>query len=76
MEEDEVNSVAQMLGDLVTYRASGTGHLEFLAGVVAFLVHDSFYVLMCREKSSSFFFIENQYMLSCHLVGTNIFFFH
>lgn len=33
MEEDEVNSVAQMLGDLVTYRASGTGHLEFLAGL-------------------------------------------
>ncbi|XP_021776360.1 uncharacterized protein LOC110740191 [Chenopodium quinoa] len=33
MEEDEVNSVAQLLGDLVTYRASGTGHLEFLAGL-------------------------------------------
>ncbi|GAB2272644.1 hypothetical protein Dimus_007466 [Dionaea muscipula] len=33
MEEDEVHSVARMLGDLVTYRASGTGHLELLAGL-------------------------------------------
>ncbi|KAL2900757.1 Amino acid transporter AVT6B [Bienertia sinuspersici] len=33
IEEDEVNIVAQLLGDLVTYRASGTGHLEFLAGL-------------------------------------------
>lgn len=32
LEEDEVCSVAQLLGDLVTYRASGTGHLELLAG--------------------------------------------
>lgn len=31
-EEDEVCSVAQLLGDLVAYRASGTGHLELLAG--------------------------------------------
>lgn len=31
LEEDEVCSVAQLLGDLVTYRASGTGHLELLA---------------------------------------------
>lgn len=36
MEEDEVNSVAQLLGDLVTYRATGTGHLEFLAGSLLF----------------------------------------
>lgn len=34
MEEDEVFSVAQLLGDLVAYRSSGTGHLEFLAGLV------------------------------------------
>ncbi|XP_028759554.1 uncharacterized protein LOC114741716 isoform X2 [Neltuma alba] len=34
MEEDEVYSVAQLLGDLVAYRASGTGHLELLAGLV------------------------------------------
>ncbi|XP_010522217.1 PREDICTED: sn1-specific diacylglycerol lipase beta isoform X2 [Tarenaya hassleriana] len=33
MEEDEVYSVARLLGDLVAYRASGTGHLEFLAGL-------------------------------------------
>lgn len=33
MDEDEVYSVAEFLGDLVTYRASGTGHLEFLAGL-------------------------------------------
>ncbi|XP_068491448.1 uncharacterized protein [Phaseolus vulgaris] len=30
-EEDEVYSVARLLGDLVAYRASGTGHLELLA---------------------------------------------
>ncbi|CAK7348948.1 unnamed protein product [Dovyalis caffra] len=30
--EDEVYSVARLLGDLVAYRASGTGHLELLAG--------------------------------------------
>ncbi|KAL1805273.1 hypothetical protein ACET3Z_028341 [Daucus carota] len=33
LEEDEVYSVAQLLGDLVAYRASGTGHLELLAGL-------------------------------------------
>ncbi|RVW63221.1 Retrovirus-related Pol polyprotein from transposon RE1 [Vitis vinifera] len=32
LEEDEVYSVARLLGDLVAYRASGTGHLELLAG--------------------------------------------
>ncbi|KAG9447170.1 hypothetical protein H6P81_013298 [Aristolochia fimbriata] len=32
LEEDEVHSVARLLGDLVAYRASGTGHLELLAG--------------------------------------------
>ncbi|XP_020533140.1 diacylglycerol lipase-beta isoform X2 [Jatropha curcas] len=31
--EDEVYSVARLLGDLVAYRASGTGHLELLAGL-------------------------------------------
>ncbi|WJZ87987.1 hypothetical protein VitviT2T_007327 [Vitis vinifera] len=33
LEEDEVHSVARLLGDLVAYRASGTGHLELLAGL-------------------------------------------
>ncbi|KAF4390451.1 hypothetical protein G4B88_024457 [Cannabis sativa] len=33
LEEDEVFSVARLLGDLVAYRASGTGHLELLAGL-------------------------------------------
>ncbi|KAL5216203.1 hypothetical protein ABZP36_007604 [Zizania latifolia] len=33
LEEDEVYSVAKLLGDLVAYRASGTGHLELLAGL-------------------------------------------
>lgn len=37
LEEDEVYSVAQLLGDLVAYRASGTGHLELLAGLHNFL---------------------------------------
>lgn len=32
LEEDEVFSVAQLLGDLVAYRAAGTGHLELMAG--------------------------------------------
>ncbi|KAL8160898.1 hypothetical protein V2J09_012387 [Rumex salicifolius] len=32
-EEDEVHSVAKLLGDLVTYRASGTGHMELLTGL-------------------------------------------
>ncbi|XP_020080281.1 uncharacterized protein LOC109703947 isoform X3 [Ananas comosus] len=30
LEEDEVYSVARLLGDLVAYRASRTGHLELL----------------------------------------------
>ncbi|XP_010475297.1 PREDICTED: sn1-specific diacylglycerol lipase beta isoform X2 [Camelina sativa] len=42
IEEDEVCSVARLLGDLVSYRASGTGHLEFLAGL-ALLQHNSQY---------------------------------
>ncbi|GJU18581.1 Sn1-specific diacylglycerol lipase beta isoform X3 [Tanacetum coccineum] len=33
MDGDEVFSVAQLLGDLVSYRASGKGHLELLAGL-------------------------------------------
>lgn len=37
LEEDEVYSVARLLGDLVAYRASGTGHLELLAGPVSFV---------------------------------------
>jgi hypothetical protein len=32
LEDDEVHSVAGLLGDLVAYRAAGAGHLEFLAG--------------------------------------------
>lgn len=32
LDEDEIYSVAQLLGDLATYRATGTGHLELLAG--------------------------------------------
>ncbi|PKI52214.1 hypothetical protein CRG98_027389 [Punica granatum] len=38
-EEDEVYSVAQVLGDLVAYRASGTGHLELLTGLALFQRH-------------------------------------
>ncbi|XP_065867609.1 uncharacterized protein [Euphorbia lathyris] len=41
-EEDEVCSVAQLLGDLVAYRASGTGHLELLAGLALLQRHSSF----------------------------------
>ncbi|KAE8712325.1 putative transcription factor [Hibiscus syriacus] len=33
MEDDEVYSVAKLLGELVAYRASGTGHLELLTGL-------------------------------------------
>ncbi|XP_022929839.1 sn1-specific diacylglycerol lipase beta isoform X1 [Cucurbita moschata] len=39
MEEDEVFSVAQLLGDLVAYRSSGTGHFEFLAGLALLQRH-------------------------------------
>ncbi|KAE8702957.1 putative transcription factor [Hibiscus syriacus] len=33
MEDDEVYSVAKLLGELVAYRSSGTGHLELLTGL-------------------------------------------
>ncbi|KAG6544343.1 hypothetical protein Mapa_014177 [Marchantia paleacea] len=33
LEEDEVDSVAALLGDLVAYRAAGASHLEVIAGV-------------------------------------------
>ncbi|XP_058093977.1 uncharacterized protein LOC131240008 isoform X2 [Magnolia sinica] len=39
LEEDEVHSVARLLGDLVAYRASGTGHLELLAGLALLQRH-------------------------------------
>ncbi|KAL5849154.1 hypothetical protein ACOSQ3_007215 [Xanthoceras sorbifolium] len=38
-EEDEVCSVARLLGDLVAYRASGTGHLQLLAGLALLQRH-------------------------------------
>ncbi|XP_048233466.1 diacylglycerol lipase-beta isoform X2 [Ricinus communis] len=38
-EEDEVYSLARLLGDLVAYRASGTGHLELLAGLALLQRH-------------------------------------
>lgn len=37
IEDDEVYSVAKLLGDLVAYRASGTGHLELLTGLFHFM---------------------------------------
>jgi hypothetical protein len=42
LEDDEVYMVARLLGDLMVYRASGTGHLEILAGAFSFLY---FYLL-------------------------------
>ncbi|KAL2613069.1 hypothetical protein R1flu_024761 [Riccia fluitans] len=42
LEEDEVDSVAALLGDLVAYRAAGASHLEVLAGVA-----------LLRESASS-----------------------
>lgn len=39
LEEDEIYSVARLLGDLVAYRASGTGHLELLAGLALLQRH-------------------------------------
>ncbi|KAH1231412.1 hypothetical protein GmHk_10G030629 [Glycine max] len=38
-EEDEVYSVARLLGDLVAYRASGTGHMELLAALALLQSH-------------------------------------
>ncbi|KAA8531338.1 hypothetical protein F0562_006047 [Nyssa sinensis] len=40
LEEDEIFSVAQLLGDLVAYRALGTGHLEILAGLALLQRHN------------------------------------
>ncbi|XP_019172522.1 PREDICTED: sn1-specific diacylglycerol lipase beta isoform X2 [Ipomoea nil] len=48
MDEDEVYSVAEFLGDLVSYRVSGTGHLEFLAGL-ALLHRYSSSSKLCEE---------------------------
>lgn len=40
-DEDEVDSVAAVLGDLVSYRAAGASHLEFLAGTpTVYLIMD------------------------------------
>ncbi|XP_072965575.1 uncharacterized protein [Typha angustifolia] len=39
LEDDEIYSVARLLGDLVAYRASGTGHLELLAGLALLQKH-------------------------------------
>ncbi|CAL5413990.1 unnamed protein product [Camellia sinensis] len=39
LEDDEIYSVAQLLGDLVDYRAAGTGHLELLAGLALLQTH-------------------------------------
>ncbi|XP_027363289.1 uncharacterized protein LOC113870922 isoform X2 [Abrus precatorius] len=39
LEEDEVYSVARLLGDLVAYRASGTGHMELLAALALLQSH-------------------------------------
>ncbi|XP_016460829.2 uncharacterized protein LOC107784247 isoform X2 [Nicotiana tabacum] len=63
LEEDEVCSVAQLLGDLVTYRASGTGHLELLAGLALLqnprsfskLYEESMIVPMERMREAAFF---------------------
>ncbi|RDX62313.1 Sn1-specific diacylglycerol lipase alpha, partial [Mucuna pruriens] len=40
-EEDEVYSVARLLGDLVAYRASGTGHMELLAALALLQSHEN-----------------------------------
>jgi hypothetical protein len=32
LEDDDICVVAKLLGDLMAYRASGTGHLELVAG--------------------------------------------
>lgn len=60
LEEDEVCSVARLLGDLVAYRASGTGHLELLAGSSPWIV-TSWY---------------NHMTLWCFIMFVSIFFLH
>ena len=32
LEDDDISLVAKLLGDIMAYRASGTGHLELIAG--------------------------------------------
>ncbi|KAH7441342.1 hypothetical protein KP509_03G034200 [Ceratopteris richardii] len=39
--EDEVDSIAAVLGELVSYRAAGAGHLEFLAGLALLQIQGS-----------------------------------
>eukprot|EP01018_Ginkgo_biloba_P007903 Gb_31829 [translate_table: standard] len=39
LEEDEVDSVAGLLGDLVAYRATDAGHLEFFESVALLQRH-------------------------------------
>ncbi|KAK8948209.1 hypothetical protein KSP40_PGU012031 [Platanthera guangdongensis] len=39
LEEDEVFLVARLLGDLMAYRATGTGHLELFAGLALLQSH-------------------------------------
>ncbi|EFJ09300.1 hypothetical protein SELMODRAFT_428219 [Selaginella moellendorffii] len=41
MDEDEVDTVATLLGNLVAYRAAGASQLEFLAGVALLRTHKS-----------------------------------
>ncbi|KAL9397603.1 hypothetical protein Peur_011856 [Populus x canadensis] len=50
--EDEVYSVARLLGDLVAYRASGTGHLELLVGVL-----DGFSFAVLLENCEAAYFV-------------------
>lgn len=49
MEEDEVYSVARLLGELVAYRASGTGHMELLAGLFILFIGN----IACTNLTSS-----------------------
>lgn len=44
-EEDEICAVARLLGDLVAYRASGTGHLQLLAGMKFHIIN---YFIVCH----------------------------
>lgn len=55
LEDDDICVVAQLLGDLMAYRASGTGHLELVAGS---------FLLTLQSKTQFYSLLVNIHVLS------------
>ena len=47
LEDDDICVVAKLLGDLMAYRASGTGHLELVAGYLFTLQSEIYVIYLC-----------------------------